>query len=59
MKRRHFLGTGLLGGALAPHGRAADLCGCNLFAQAAAVSQDPMARVGSGVKITGPKVFGV
>ena len=60
MKRRHFLGTGLLGGALAPQGRAADLCGCSLFAQAAAtVLEDPMAGVGSGVKITGMKVFGV
>ena len=43
MKRRAFLGGTLAGGALASSGRAADLCGCSLFAQAAA------ARRGCGV----------
>ena len=37
MKRRHFLGGALAGGAIVPRGTAAaDLCGCSLFAQASA-----------------------
>src|SRR4051812_49942863 len=59
MKRRNFIGTGVLAGVFGPSARAADLCGCGLFAQAGAVEPDPMAGVGSGVKITGLKVFGV
>ena len=57
MKRRHFLEPRL-------HGRDGsalerlDLCGCSMFAQAAA-ERDGMAGVASGVKITGMKVFGV
>src|SRR5215208_3910652 len=57
MKRRHFLGTGLMG-AMATRSNASDLCGCSMFAQAAA-ERDGMAGVASGVKITGLKVFGV
>ena len=62
MKRRHFLGGVLAGGALVSKAQAADLCGCSLFAQAsAAVSSEEAAwqPVSSGVKITGMKVYGV
>ena len=61
MKRRHFLGGVLAGGALAPRGTAAaDLCGCSLFAQASAPDDESgWKSVASGVKITGMKVFGV
>lgn len=59
MRRRSFLGTGLLGATLAPSTRAADLCGCGLFAQSAAATPDPMEGVSSGVRITNMKVFGV
>lgn len=59
MKRRNFLGSGLLGGAFAAPSIAADLCGCGLFPQAAAKELDPMSGVASGVKVTNMKVFGV
>ena len=57
MKRRHFLA----GAALATKAaRAADLCGCAPFAQAAASREDAnWEPVSSGVKITGMKVYGV
>src|SRR5918993_2088896 len=63
MKRRNFLGGALATGALASHVKAADLCGCSLFAQAGppmprdnAAAWEPLS---SGVKITGMKVYGV
>ena len=59
MKRRSFLGTGLLGATMTSGARAADLCGCGMYAQAPAAPADPMAGVSSGVKITNMKVFGV
>lgn len=60
MRRRRFLQTSLLGGSIAASSRAADLCGCGLYPQAAAgAPPDPMAGVSSGVKITNMKVFGV
>jgi galactonate dehydratase len=61
MRRRHFLGGVLAGGALSSRAGAADLCGCSLFAQASAsASSDDAAwqPVTSGVKITGMKVHG-
>src|SRR3954471_11015664 len=59
MKRRNFIGTGLLAGAFGSPSRAADLCGCGLFPQSGAAEPDTMAGVASGVKITNVKVFGV
>jgi galactonate dehydratase len=63
MKRRNFLGGALATGALASHVKAADLCGCSLFAQAGPPMQRDNAAawepVSSGVKITGMKVYGV
>jgi galactonate dehydratase len=59
MKRRAFLGTALAGGSLARQARAADLCGCSLFAQAAAPEDAAWQPVVSGVKVTGMKVYGV
>jgi galactonate dehydratase len=61
MKRRQFLGGTLAGAALVPKAHAADLCGCSLFAQAAATPPEDAAwqSVTSGVKITGMKVHGV
>jgi galactonate dehydratase len=59
MKRRSFLGGSIAGGALASRGRAADLCGCSLFAQAASPEDAAWQPVASGVKITGMKVYGV
>ena len=59
MKRRAFLGGTIAGGALASSVRAADLCGCSLFAQAAAPEDAAWQPVSSGVKITGMKVYGV
>lgn len=62
MKRRNFLGGALATGALASRAKAADLCGCSLFAQAAPTRADNSAAwepVSSGVKITGMKVYGV
>ena len=60
MKRRHFLGGVLAGGALSSRAGAADLCGCSLFAQASASASSDEAAwqpVTSGVKITGMKVL--
>ncbi len=60
MKRRHFLGGAIAGGALASKARAVDLCGCSLLAQAPAPFDEPAWQaVASGVKITGMKVYGV
>lgn len=62
MKRRNFLGGVLGSGLLAPHARAANLCGCALAPQAAlpaAAGPDAWEPVSSGVKVTGMKVYGV
>ena len=60
MKRRHFLGSALAAGAIAPRAKSADLCGCSLFQAFAAPANNPAWEpVSSGVKITGMKVFGV
>ncbi|HYZ83732.1 MAG TPA: galactonate dehydratase [Bryobacteraceae bacterium] len=60
MKRRSFLGGAIVGGTFATRAGAADLCGCSLMPQAIrADGPDPFERVGSGVKITGMKVYGV
>lgn len=59
MKRRHFLGGALAGGALARRTAAADLCGCSLFAQAPAPDDAGWRSVTSNAKITGMKVYGV
>jgi galactonate dehydratase len=59
MKRRHFLGGALGGGALAGRTAVADLCGCSLFAQASAPDDAGWASVSSNAKITGMKVYGV
>src|SRR3712207_1842271 len=61
MKRRNFLGGALAAGALGSRAKAADLCGCSLFAQAGPIRTDNTADwepVSSGVKITGMKVYG-
>ena len=55
MRRRNFLAGSLLGAGAA---RAADRCGCELFPQAA-LGSDAFRSVGSGIKITNVKVFGV
>jgi galactonate dehydratase len=59
MKRRHFSGGELVGSAFVSKARAADVCGCSLFAQAAAPEDSAWQRVTLGVKITGIKVYGV
>jgi galactonate dehydratase len=57
MKRRSFLGGAL---AAAPAARAADLCGCSPFVQAAANTEDAAWQpVTSKLRITGMKVYGV
>lgn len=58
MRRRNFVGW--LGGGVAAQGlRASDVCGCAMMPQAAAVGADAFAGVGSKIKITAVKVFGV
>src|SRR5262245_51471078 len=60
MKRRHFLGSALAAGTLAPRARTADLCGCALSPQAAVPADNPAWQpVSSGVKVSGMKVYGV
>ena len=53
MKRRLFLG------AMGAGAKAADICGCSLFPQAAANNENLFASVGTKIRITGVKVFGV
>jgi len=63
MKRRSFVSGTVLGGAFMARSGAApvtDLCGCGLAPQALSqAAPDHMEAVGSGIKITGMKVFGV
>src|SRR5918912_1165830 len=63
MKRRSFVSGTVLGGAFMARSGAApvtDLCGCGLAPQALSqAAPDHMEGVGSGIKITGMKVFGV
>ncbi|HEV2496001.1 MAG TPA: galactonate dehydratase [Terriglobia bacterium] len=60
MRRRQFLSQTLLGGALAPHLGASDVCRCMSPGwQANVTAEDPLANVASGLKITNLKVFGV
>ncbi len=63
MIRRHFLsGLGLAGAGASGRLRADDACGCALMPQAAATrpaGADAFDRVGTKVRITGVKAFGV
>jgi len=59
MRRRRFI-SGLAGGLAASGGLgAADPCGCALFPQAAGAPSEAFASVGTKVRITDMKVFGV
>ncbi len=62
MRRRQFLSGTLLGSMLSPQMLANDRCPCSsksFSTLAEAATEDPLARVASGVKITNLKVFGV
>ncbi len=62
MRRRQFLSGTLLGSLLAPHALAKNRCPCAseyLGMHAEAATEDPLAGVASGLKITNLKVFGV
>jgi galactonate dehydratase len=63
MKRRSFVSGTVLGGAFMGRSVAApvtDLCGCGLAPQALSqAAPDHMEAVGSGLKVSGMKVFGV
>ena len=59
MRRRHFI-SGFAGGLAAAGGiSAADPCGCALLLQAAGSPSEAFTSVGSKVRVTGMKVFGV
>ena len=62
MRRRQFLSGTLLAGVLAPRAGAWDNCVCvseSPNRQADVATEDPLASVASGLKITNLKVFGV
>jgi galactonate dehydratase len=59
MRRRHFFHS-LAAGALAAPVKGADLCGCAPMMQSAApLGAEAFAKVGSRLRVTGMKVFGV